>query len=104
MPSSIDARANTANVKYAIYAARVAEVRIVGDKRANDAAIRAKLREQPGAVLNSDWVHADIETLKAAGYLAKAAVAAGPNPALPQDIVLEWHLSAAHGPLSGRAP
>ncbi|MGB6987549.1 MAG: M56 family metallopeptidase [Candidatus Aquilonibacter sp.] len=99
--SSIDANRATANVRYNVYAARIAEVRIVGATSTDEAAIRAQLHERRGAVLNTDLVRADYDRLKAAGYRMKVAVKDGPNPSRPYAITLEWRVAAAQ---SGRTP
>ena len=95
MPSSIDLKAGTADVKYDIYVARIAVVEITGNTRTKDSVIRRELRERPGMVLNTDAIKRDYERLNALNFFSKVEpdVKAGPDPKKPQDVTLVWHVT-----------
>jgi outer membrane protein assembly factor BamA len=93
-PASIDAKSNTATLKYAIYAARIAEVRIAGDPGVNDAMVRKLLAVRPGMFVNPKLVKADYQRLQRTGKFRRVNVdiVPGPDPKNPQDITLVWTL------------
>ena len=93
-PGSVDAKADTATVKYNIYVARVAAVRIIG-AGVNEAMLRKLLQVRPGMVLNTELVKADEHHLQATGMFGKVKpnIENGPNPRMPQDVTLVWVLS-----------
>ncbi|MGA7354445.1 MAG: POTRA domain-containing protein [Candidatus Cybelea sp.] len=95
VPSSIDLKAGTADVKYNIYVARIAVVEITGNTRTKDNVIRRELRERPGMVLNTDAIKHDYERLNALNFFSKVEpdVKPGPDPKRPQDVTLVWHVT-----------
>jgi outer membrane protein assembly factor BamA len=97
IPSSIDAKSDTAMLKYFIFAARVAAVRIVGNTSLSDAAIRKLLQVRPGMILDSNLVKADERRLRATGDFLKVTskIERGPDPTKPQDVTLVWILQSA---------
>jgi len=95
VPSSIDLKAGTADVKYDIYVARIAVVEVTGNTRTKDQVIRRELRERPGMVLNTDAIKRDYERLNALNFFSKVEpdVRPGPDPKKPQDVALVWHVT-----------
>ncbi len=95
VPSTIDLKAGTADVKYNIYVARIAVVEITGNTRTKDNVIRRELREHPGMVLNTDAIKRDYERLNALNFFSKVEpdVQPGPDPKKPQDVTLVWHVT-----------
>lgn len=95
VPSSIDLKAGTADVKYDIYVARVAVVEITGNTRTKDQVIRRELRERPGMVLNTDAIKRDYERLNALNFFSKVEpdIKPGPDPKKPQDVTVVWHVT-----------
>ncbi len=95
VPSSIDLKAGTADVKYDIYVARIAVVEITGNTRTKDQVIRRELRERPGMVLNTDAIKRDYQRLNALNFFSKVEpdIKAGPDPKKPQDVTLVWHVT-----------
>jgi outer membrane protein assembly factor BamA len=91
---SVDAKSNTATVKYSVWVARVGEVRIANSTEVNDAAVRKLLQLRPGMLLNDDLVKADEQRLRQTGDFPDVAVKVepGPNPRNPQDVALVWVL------------
>jgi outer membrane protein assembly factor BamA len=94
-PLSVDSKSDTATVKYAIYAARVAAVRITCNANVNEAVVFKQLRVRPGMLLNSELVNADRRRLRATGEFrsVNVKVEPGPNPERPQGVTLVWVLS-----------
>lgn len=95
VPSSIDLKAGTADVKYNIYVARISVVEITGNTRTKDNVIRRELRERPGMVLNTDAIKRDYERLNALNFFSKVEpdVRPGPDPKKPQEVTLVWHVT-----------
>lgn len=95
VPSSIDLKAGTADVKYNIYVARISVVEITGNTRTKDNVIRRELRERPGMVLNTDAVKRDYERLNALNFFSKVEpdIKPGPDPKKPQDVTVVWHVT-----------
>jgi outer membrane protein assembly factor BamA len=95
VPSSIDLKAGTADVKYNIYVARISVVEITGNTRTKDNVIRRELRERPGMVLNTDAIKHDYQRLNALNFFSKVEpdVKPGPDPKKPQDVTLVWHVT-----------
>lgn len=95
VPSSIDLKNDTADVKYDIYVARIAVVEITGNTRTKDQVIRRELRVRPGMVVNQDAIKRDYERLNALGYFSKIEpdIKPGPDPKKPQDVTLVWHVT-----------
>ncbi len=95
VPSSIDLKAGTADVKYNIYVARIAVVEITGNTRTRDQVVRRELRERPGMVLNTDAIKRDYQRLNALNFFSKVEpdVKPGPDPKKPQDVTLVWHVT-----------
>jgi outer membrane protein assembly factor BamA len=95
VPSSIDLKAGTADVKYNIYVARIALVEVTGNTRTKDPVIRRELRERAGMVLNTDAIKRDYERLQALNFFSKVEpdVKPGPDPKKPQDVTLVWHVT-----------
>jgi outer membrane protein assembly factor BamA len=93
-PASVDAKSDSATVKYVVYVARVAAVRIVGSTDANEAVARKLLQVRPGMILNTELVKADYDRLRATGKFKKVDVnvVQGLSPSKPQDITLVWAL------------
>src|SRR3984957_1079959 len=95
VPSSIDLKAGTADVKYNIYVARISVVEITGNTRTKDNVIRRELRERPGMVLNTDAIKRDYERLNALNFFSKVEpdIKPGPDPKKPQDVTVVWHVT-----------
>jgi outer membrane protein assembly factor BamA len=95
VPSSIDLKAGTADVKYNVYVARISVVEITGNTRTKDQVVRRELRERPGMVLNTDAIKRDYERLNALNFFSKVEpdVKPGPDPKKPQDVTLVWHVT-----------
>jgi outer membrane protein assembly factor BamA len=93
VPNSIDARSDTAAVKYAVYVARVVSVQIIGSK--DVAMLQKLLKIRPGMILNTELVKADEQRLRAAANVANVnpKIEAGPFPGKPQDVTLVWVLN-----------
>ena len=89
-PSSIDQKADTVDIKYNIYVARVAVVEITGNVRTKDQVIRRELRVKPGMVLNTDAIKNDYERLNSMGFFSKVEpdIKDGPDPKKPQQVTL----------------
>ena len=94
-PSSIDQKADTVDIKYNIYVARVAVVEITGNVRTKDQVIRRELRVKPGMVLNTDAIKNDYQRLNSMGFFSKVEpdIKDGPDPKKPQQVTLLWHVT-----------
>jgi outer membrane protein assembly factor BamA len=94
-PASVDTKSDTATVKYSVYVARVAAIRIAGNTDVDEAAVRKLLQLRPGMILNTELVKADEHRLRAIGKFGKVnpKIEKGPNPRKPQDVTLVWVLS-----------
>ena len=79
-------------MKYSVYVARVAAVRIVGTQ--DEAVVRNLLALRPGMILNTELVKADEQRLRATGKFGKVnlKIERGPSASKPQDITLVWVL------------
>lgn len=92
-PASLDAKTNTAVVKYAVYVARVASVRFAGSG-VDPEELSRRIRLHAGSVLDTDLLKSDEQVLRAAGRFKNvhAKVERGPDPRKPQGVTLVWVL------------
>ncbi len=91
-PASVDTKAGTADVRYAISVARVGAVEITGNTTTHDAVIRRELREKPGDIITDSGVRNDYNRLNNLGFFDKVDVDTnpGPDPKRPAYVTLKW--------------
>jgi outer membrane protein assembly factor BamA len=91
-PASVDTKAGTADVRYAISVARVGAVEITGNTATHDAVIRRELREKPGDLITDSGVRNDYNRLNNLGFFDKVDVTSnpGPDPKRPAYLTLKW--------------
>ncbi len=91
-PASVDTKAGTADVRYAISVARVGAVEITGNTTTHDDVIRRELREKPGDIVTDSGVRNDYNRLNNLGFFDKVDVDTnpGPDPKRPSYITLKW--------------
>jgi outer membrane protein assembly factor BamA len=91
-PASVDTKAGTADVRYAISVARVGAVEITGNTGTHDNVIRRELREKPGDLLTDSGVRNDYNRLNNLGFFDKVDVTSnpGPDPKRPAYLTLKW--------------
>jgi outer membrane protein assembly factor BamA len=92
---SLDAKADTATVKYNIYVARISTVDIVDKADVGEATVRELLALRPGMPLNTESIKADERRLRDTGKFrtVRPTIREGPDPKNPQDVTLVWNLS-----------
>ena len=91
-PASVDTKAGTADVRYAISVARVGAVEITGNAKTHDDVIRRELREKPGNLITDSGVRNDYNRLNNLGFFEKVDVTSnpGPDPKRPAYLTLKW--------------
>jgi outer membrane protein assembly factor BamA len=91
-PASVDTKAGTADVRYAISVARVGAVEITGNTTTHDDVIRRELRLKPGALVTDSGVRNDYNRLNNLGFFEKVDVTSnpGPDPKKPSYVTLKW--------------
>jgi len=91
-PASVDTKAGTADVRYAISVARVGAVEITGNTTTHDDVIRRELREKPGDLITDSGVRNDYNRLNNLGFFDKVDVTSdpGPDPKRPAYLTLKW--------------
>ena len=91
-PASVDTKAGTADVRYAISVARVGAVEITGNTKTHDDVIRRELREKPGSLITDSGVRNDYNRLNNLGFFEKVDVTSnpGPDPKRPAYLTLKW--------------
>ncbi len=91
-PSSVDPKAGTADVRYAISVARVGAVEITGNTATHDVVIRRELRLRPGMVVTESGVRNDYNRINNLGFFEKVDVTSepGPDPKRPAYVTLKW--------------
>jgi len=91
-PATVDTKAGTADVRYAISVARVGAVEITGNTTTHDNVIRRELRLKPGMLVTDSGVRNDYNRLNNLGFFEKVDVTSnpGPDPKKPADVTLKW--------------
>jgi outer membrane protein assembly factor BamA len=91
-PASVDTKAGTADVRYAISVARVGAVEITGNTVTHDDVIRRELREKPGDLITDSGVRNDYNRINNLGFFEKVDVTSnpGPDPKKPAYLTLKW--------------
>jgi outer membrane protein assembly factor BamA len=91
-PASVDTKAGTADVRYAISVARVGAIEITGNTTTHDDVIRRELRLKPGMLVTDSGVKNDYNRLNNLGFFEKVDVASnpGPDPKKPSYVTLKW--------------
>jgi outer membrane protein assembly complex protein YaeT len=91
-PASVDTKAGTADVRYAISVARVGAIEITGNTTTHDDVIRRELRLKPGALVTDSGVRNDYNRLNNLGFFEKVDVTSnpGPDPKKPAYVTLKW--------------
>jgi outer membrane protein assembly complex protein YaeT len=91
-PATVDTKAGTADIRYAISVARVGAVEITGNTTTHDNVIRRELRLKPGAIVNDSAVRNDYNRLNNLGFFEKVDVTSnpGPDPKKPAYVTLKW--------------
>ena len=91
-PATVDTKAGTADVRYAISVARVGAVEITGNTSTHDDVIRRELRLKPGMLVTDSGVRNDYNRLNNLGFFEKVDVTSnpGPDPKKPSFVTLKW--------------
>lgn len=91
-PSSVDVKAGTADVRYAISVARVGAVEVTGNTTTHDVVIRRELRLRPGMIVTDSGVRNDYNRINNLGFFSKVDVTSdpGPDPKKPAYVTLKW--------------
>jgi outer membrane protein assembly factor BamA len=91
-PSTVDTKAGTADVRYAIAVARVGAIEITGNTKTHDDVIRRELRLKPGMIVTDSAVRNDYNRLNNLGFFDKVDVTSnpGPDPKKPAYVTLKW--------------
>lgn len=91
-PASVDIKAGTADVRYAISVARVGAVEITGNTTTHDDVIRRELRLKPGMIVSDSGVRNDYNRLNNLGFFEKVDITSnpGPDPKKPSFVTLKW--------------
>jgi outer membrane protein assembly factor BamA len=91
-PASVDTKAGTADVRYAISVARVGAIEITGNTTTHDDVIRRELRLKPGMLISDSGVRNDYNRLNNLGFFEKVDVTTnpGPDPKKPAYATLKW--------------
>ncbi len=77
-------------VKYPVYVAKVAAVRVAGNAHVNQVTIDKLLQLRAGMTFNTELMKADEQRLRAIGKFEKINASIDANPNKPQDITLVW--------------
>ena len=93
-PTTIDAKAGTADVRYTISVLRVGAVEITGNTVTHDDVIRRELRLRPGDVVTDSGLRRDYDRLNNLGFFEKIDFQAkpGPDPKRPGLVTLNWQV------------
>jgi outer membrane protein assembly complex protein YaeT len=91
-PATVDTKAGTADVRYAISVARVGAIEITGNTYTHDDVIRRELRLKPGMLVTDSGVRNDYNRLNNLGFFDKVDVTSnpGPDPKKPAYVTLKW--------------
>jgi outer membrane protein assembly factor BamA len=91
-PATVDTKAGTADVRYAISVARVGAIEITGNTFTHDDVIRRELRLKPGMLVTDSGVRNDYNRLNNLGFFDKVDVSSnpGPDPKKPAYVTLKW--------------
>jgi outer membrane protein assembly factor BamA len=91
-PATVDTKAGTADVRYAISVARVGAVEVTGNTTTHDDVIRRELRMKPGMLVTDSGVRNDYNRLNNLGFFEKVDVSTnpGPDPKKPAYVTLHW--------------
>src|SRR6201999_1704782 len=91
-PATVDTKAGTADVRYAISVARVGAVEITGNTTTHDDVIRRELRLKPGMLVTDSGVRNDYNRINNLGFFEKVDVTSnpGPDPKKPAYVTLKW--------------
>jgi outer membrane protein assembly factor BamA len=91
-PATVDTKAGTADVRYAISVARVGAIEITGNTTTHDDVIRRELRLKPGQLVTDSGVRNDYNRLNNLGFFEKVDVTSnpGPDPKKPAFVTLKW--------------
>jgi len=91
-PSTVDTKAGTADVRYAISVARVGAVEVTGNTETHDVVIRRELRLRPGMIVTDSGVRNDYNRINNLGFFSKVDVTTdpGPDPKKPAYVTLRW--------------
>jgi outer membrane protein assembly factor BamA len=91
-PATVDTKAGTADVRYAISVARVGAIEITGNTTTHDDVIRRELRLKPGQLVTDSGVRNDYNRLNNLGFFEKVDVTSnpGPDPKKPAYVTLKW--------------
>ena len=97
VPGSVDTKTETADVQYTVTAARVAAVQITGNIKTRDYVVRRVLRLHAGDLVTQSGLRRDYERISNLGFFDHVDLVPkpGPNPARPQDVVLDWTVKEA---------
>ncbi len=91
-PATVDTKAGTADVRYAISVARIGAIEITGNTTTHDDVIRRELRMKPGMLVTDSGVRNDYNRLNNLGFFEKVDVTSnpGPDPKKPSYVTLKW--------------
>jgi outer membrane protein assembly factor BamA len=91
-PATVDTKAGTADVRYAISVARVGAVEITGNTATHDVVVRRQLRLRPGMIVTDSGVRNDYNRINNLGFFSKVDVTSepGPDPKKPAYVTLKW--------------
>jgi outer membrane protein assembly factor BamA len=91
-PATVDTKAGTADVRYAISVARIGAIEITGNTTTHDDVIRRELRLKPGQLVTDSGVRNDYNRLNNLGFFEKVDVTSnpGPDPKKPSFVTLKW--------------
>jgi outer membrane protein assembly factor BamA len=91
-PATVDTKAGTADVRYAISVARVGAIEITGNTTTHDDVIRRELRLHPGMLVTDSGVRNDYNRINNLGFFEKVDVTSGPgpDPKKPAYVTLKW--------------
>jgi len=91
-PATVDTKAGTADVRYAISVARVGAIEITGNTTTHDDVIRRELRLRPGMLVTDSGVRNDYNRINNLGFFEKVDVTSGPgpDPKRPAFVTLKW--------------
>ena len=91
-PATVDTKAGTADLRYAISVARVGAVEITGNTTTHDDVIRRELRLKPGSLISESGVRNDYNRLNNLGFFEKVEFSTnpGPDPKKPAYVTMKW--------------
>jgi outer membrane protein assembly factor BamA len=93
-PTTVDAKAGTADIRYTISVLRVGAVEITGNTKTHDDVIRRELRLRPGMVVTDSGLRRDYDRLNNLGFFEKIDFQGkpGPDPKRPGLITVNWQV------------